>query len=335
MRIQTSPRVGLLAAIVTVVVWTGFIVIARASASHTLNAFDIAWCRFVGAGICLLPVGIWMARQARRTGQPGGWLGVSPLPWRPTLLVGLVAGYGYALLAYSGFFFAPAGHASVLMPGSLPLWTALLSVLVLGERLGRARWAALALIVAGDLTVGGASLLKAFDGGEVWKGDVLFMSAAFTWATYTVITRKLKLDAVAATTAISVFCLLTFVPAYGLLAATGVVPSKLAVAPWGEIAAQMLMQGVGSVVISGISFTLMVQHYGPIRTTMFTSIVPASSALAAVFFLGEPLGLNLLLGLALVTAGILLGVLAAKPASSGAAGEPNAQTAHTAEKAPA
>jgi drug/metabolite transporter (DMT)-like permease len=317
MHIKTSPRIGLAAALITVTVWTGFIVIARASASHTLNAFDIVWCRFVGAGLCLLPVGVWMARQARAEGRAvNGWLGLSPLPFKQTAVIGCIAGLGYSMLAYSGFFFAPAGHASVLMPGSLPLWTALLSVLLLGERLGRARWAALALIVAGDLTVGGASMLKAFSGGEVWKGDVLFMSAAATWALYTVTARRWRLDAVQATAAISVFCLLSYVPLYGLLAATGAVASKLSLAPWGEIAAQMLLQGIGSVVISGISFTVMVQHYGPVRTTMFTSIVPASSALAAVFFLGEPLGLNLLLGLALVTAGILLGVLAARPAQA-------------------
>lgn len=202
------------------------------------------------------------------------------------------------------------------MPGSLPLWTALLSVALLGERLGRGRWAALALIVAGDLTVGGASLLKAFEGGEVWKGDLLFMSGAATWALYTVIARKHRLDAVRATVAISVLCLLTYVPVYGLLAWAGAVGSRLALAPWQEIAFQMGMQGLGSVVVSGISFTLMVQRFGPVRSTMMTAVVPGLSALAAVVFLHEPLNAGLVAGLALVTAGIVLGVRAsAAPAA--------------------
>ena len=41
-------------------------------------------------------------------------------------VIGALGGVVYAMLAYAGFFFAPAAHASVLMPGSLPLWTALL-----------------------------------------------------------------------------------------------------------------------------------------------------------------------------------------------------------------
>ena len=65
---------------------------------------------------------------------------------------------------------------------------------------------------------------------------------------------------------------------------------------------------VGSVVISGISFTKMIQHFGPVRSTMMTALVPGLSALGAVFFLGEPLHWTLMLGLALVTLGIVFGV---------------------------
>jgi drug/metabolite transporter (DMT)-like permease len=45
---------------------------------------------------------------------------------------------------------------------------------------------------------------------------------------------------------------------------------------------------------------------------MITALVPGLSALGAVWFLGEPLYWNLLVGLALVTGGILFGVRQAK-----------------------
>jgi len=64
------------------------------------------------------------------------------------------------------------------------------------------------------------------------------------------------------------------------------------------------------VVVAGISFTKMIQHYGPVRSTMITALVPGLSAFAAVMFLGEPPAWNLLLGLLLVTVGILFGVRA-------------------------
>lgn len=51
-----SPRtIGLAAAVVTVLIWTSFILIARASADParggTLTPFDIAFCRIVGASL--------------------------------------------------------------------------------------------------------------------------------------------------------------------------------------------------------------------------------------------------------------------------------------------
>jgi drug/metabolite transporter (DMT)-like permease len=321
-----SPRgVGVLAAITTVLIWTGFIIIARASAdpsrSPTLNPFDIACARMLGAGLVLLPWGWWLVRRQRAAGVGESSLfGLSPLSLRITLTTGLFAGALYALLAYSGFMFAPAVHASVLLPGSLPLWTALLAVLLLHERLSRWRVLGLLCIVAGDLLVGGASLLRAFDGGQVWKGDLLFMAAAFSWSVYGVLARHYRLDAVKATIAVTVFAFLAYVPLYNLLLALHWVPGHLWTAPIRDVLFQAAFQGLGSVVISGISFTKMVQHFGPVRTTMITALVPGLSALGAVLLLGEPLHWNLLAGLVLVTLGILFGVRAAapKPAASGA-----------------
>ncbi|MDO9357637.1 MAG: DMT family transporter [Polaromonas sp.] len=316
-----SPKtVGVLAAIVTVAIWTSFIVIARATAHRNLTPLDICLLRFAGAALVLLPWGAWMVRQRARAAAPAAappsWLGLSPLGFRLTALVGMVGGIGYACLAYSGFYFAPAAHASVLLPGTLPLSTTLMAVLILKDRVTPVRAIGLGLIFLGDILVGGASLMQAWlqPGSEVWKGDLLFLSASTCWAVYSVLVRKHALQAVQATIAISVFAFLAYVPVYGLLVASGALVSKLATAPLGEIAFQVMFQGMGSVVISGITFTKMVQYFGPVRSTMITALVPGLSALGAVIFLGEPMYWNLLAGLALVTVGIVFGVrMQAKP----------------------
>ena len=309
---RLSPRAtGIAAAVITVAIWTGFIVIGRASAGRTLLPFDIGLLRVLGASAVLLPWGWWLTRGRRDTAS-SSLLGLSPLPLRQTVLAGFFGGFIYAVLCYAGFFYAPAAHASVLMPGSLPLWTALLAALVLRDPITPARALGLACIVVGDLVVGGASLLQAFNGGSVWKGDVIFMSAAFCWSVYSVLARKFGLEAVRATIAITAFAFCTYVPLFTLLTASGVLPTHLASAPWGEIAFQALFQGVGSVVISGITFVQMVRAFGPVKSTMITALVPGLSALGAVIFLDEPLGWNLAAGLALVTAGILFGVRAVR-----------------------
>jgi drug/metabolite transporter (DMT)-like permease len=196
----------------------------------------------------------------------------------------------------------------VLLPGSLPFWTALLAWTILGDRITPTRALGLLLIVAGDLLVGGASLLHALDGGDTWRGDVLFMAASLVWSVYSVLVRRHGLQAVHATTAITVFAFFTFVPVYTVAVLQGWITGHVFTAPLHDVVAQLLMQGILSVVVSGISFNLMIRHYGPVRSTMLTAVVPGLSALAAALFLGEPLPWNVLLGLTLVTAGIVFGV---------------------------
>ena len=71
-----------------------------------------------------------------------------------TIRCGLFGGIGYSVFAYAGFVYAPAAHGSVLLPGMLPFWTALLSVVLLRERLTGMRMTALAMIMTGGALVG-------------------------------------------------------------------------------------------------------------------------------------------------------------------------------------
>ena len=96
----SSKTVGLVSAVITVLIWTGFIVIARASASRGLLPLDIAFARILGASAVLLPWAWWLMRPARQAGQPVGSLwGLSPLPLRHTVQTGGLGGFLYAILA--------------------------------------------------------------------------------------------------------------------------------------------------------------------------------------------------------------------------------------------
>ncbi len=293
--------IGAACALTVLAIWTSFILVARSSARHTLTPFDIAFLRFVFSGAIALPIALWRWPAWRQ-----GLGGAAALARGAALTV--VAGVAYSALAYSGFFLAPAAHAAVLLPGSLPLWTAVFAVLLLGDRLTPPRLLGLALIVAGDLLVGGSSLRSAFDGGSVWQGDLMLLSASACWALYGVLCRRWRVGAVDATLAIAVGCLVSYVPLFALGAAGGLFSSHLAAAPWREIAFQAVFQGGLSMLVAGWAFTQVVTTFGPVRTTMITALVPAMAALTAVPLLGEPLGAAALGGLVCVTCGLLVGL---------------------------
>lgn len=316
---------GGLCALAVLAIWTSFILVARSSAERTLTSFDIAWLRFLFSGVVVLPWLAWRGAALRRA-LGGDTATVA----RRAGLLALTAGVGYCALAYSGFFFAPAAHAAVLMPGSLPLWTALLAVWLLGERLGRWRIAGLALIVCGDALVGGSSLLQAFDGGSTWIGDALFLAAGASWSLYGVLCRRWRIGAVDATVAIALGCLVSYVPLYGLAVWGGLVPSGLGRTPGAELAAQAFFQGGVTMLLAGVAYTRVVQTFGPVRTTMVTALVPGLAALAAVPLLGETLGPAALAGLVCVTAGLLLGLRQAAARTPVAPTLPPAAPAHPA-----
>ncbi len=297
--------VGVACAIGVLLIWTSFILIARVSAKGHLSPFDIAFLRFGFSGLVVLPLLL----------KRGGWLleqlGPSPgVALRRAAALTATAGVGYCSLAYSGFFFAPVSHAAVLLPGSLPLYTAVFAALLLGERFSRERLIGLAAIVAGDLLIGSTSLLQAFAGDNTWKGDAMFLGAAMTWALYSVLCRRWHLAAVPATCAIAIGCLVTYVPLFALGAVAGLVPTQLASAPWSEIVFQAVYQGGLSMLVAGVAFTQVVKTFGPVRTTMITAVVPVLATVLAAPLLGESLTAMGILGLVSVTLGLLIGVRA-------------------------
>jgi drug/metabolite transporter (DMT)-like permease len=283
--------VGYLAAAAIVVIWSGFIVVSRAGARGNLGPFDLVALRVAVSGLVLLPVylsrRLWAASRAQ------------------ALALMLTAGIGYGVFAYSGFTLAPAAHGAVLLPGALPFSTAMLAVLVLGDRLSRGRIVALALILIGVVLVGWNGFTGSVPGA--WRGDILFLSASTSWALYTVLVRKWRWNAIDATSTIAVLAACAYLPVYLLW-----LPSKLPTAPIGEIAFQGVYQGLFAVAIAGIAYTRAVEALGPLTTTSITAIVPATAALAAWPILGEPLSALALGGVVLVTLGMLTGVRASR-----------------------
>jgi len=80
----------------------------------------------------------------------------------------------------------------------------------------------------------------------------------------------------------------------------------------GALAFQLVYQGLFAVLVAGFLFTRAMNALGAATTSTITSLVPGMTALAAWPLLGEPLGAMGLAGVAVVTAGMVLGVAASR-----------------------
>lgn len=299
-----EQRIGFLCASLILVIWSGFILVTRAGATGVLTAWDLAALRHLVAFAILAPVAL--------TGAIRG------LPWRRALTLGVFAGLGFPLCAYAGFTLAPAAHGAVLLPGALPFATALVAFLWLGERVGGRKALSLGIVLAGIVFLAGGGFL---DAPGAWRGDLLFLAGTTSWAIFTLLVRRWGVGAIEATVAVGLVSAPLYLPVWLL-----VLPSRLAEASWGEIAFQGADQGALAMVLASLLYTRALVALGPARLAFFTAVVPALAALAAWPVLGEPLGPSALLGVVLVTAGMIYGVLRGTGPAPGRVDAPTPRT---------
>ena len=167
---------------------------------------------------------------------------------------------------------------------------------LLAERYGLAHAFGIVGVLLGLLLVGGEGL--GAGGGRVWVGDLLLIASGLRWAGYTILLRQWRLDAVAATAAVTLIGLVVSVPAYLMISPAG----HLASMPPAEIA----IQGVLSGALAMIAYGRAVECLGAGRAVLFPALVPGLTIVFGIPLLGElPTPLQLL-GLASATIGLLV-----------------------------
>ena len=281
---------GALWGLFAISIWVGWILLTRYGVTTSLSPFDITALRFACAGLLLLPI---ILRD--------GW-GLAKIGWRLWLVICTGAGVPYVLIASCGLQFAPAAHAGALIPGTMPLWAAVLAMLFLQEKIGGIRRAGLMLIAVGIVIFVGAGLTDFASGN--WRGHLMFLSAALCWASFTVAMRRAStkgLTALHAAAIVSVVSALWYLPIYALF-----LPHRIAEAPMSVIVIQTVYQGVLVSIISLFAYAKAVEKLGASLGSSFASLVPVLAMLAAIPLLGEVPKPADYFGIAAVTVGVFL-----------------------------
>lgn len=282
---QPSLTKGYILAALIIVIWTGFILVARIGGTGSLTPYDVVAIRMTTALVIVLP--LW-----RRFGH-------RPLLDPKMLALTLTGGLGYTLLTYSGFRLAPATHAAVLLSGFQPFAMTFCTWLVLREQPSAQRWLGIGIIACGA-TILGYSLLHG-DAASL-GGDALFLGASFCWALYTVLARRWQIGPWQITVTVAILASSVYLPVY-LIA----LPKGIAQAGLGEIVLQMAYQGALAAVIQMVIYLRAVEILGPSRMGVLVALVPPLAATAAVFVLHEPITPAVIMSLALVSVGVVIG----------------------------
>jgi len=276
---------GVLAALVTVSIWSGWLISVRLSASGQLTSFDLAVMRYLVPALVLLPF-VWRHREKIRNTRFRYLLG---------MLVG--AGVPFFYLSSTGLQYAPAAHAGLLIPGTFPLFVTAMAVFIYKQPLHPARFWGLSWVALGVAVLMSHSL---YQGDlQVLKGDLLLLGASFCWALFTVSLRVAGLPPLAAAGLLC--CLSCGVLAF--LALMGWYETGITTASSQEIATQLVTQALLAGLLAGFSYGFAINRIGAENTSAIGALTPVLTGLAAIPLLGESLSLAALLGMLLIGLG--------------------------------
>jgi drug/metabolite transporter (DMT)-like permease len=271
----TSCRIrGWAYAVVAALAWAWYLVISRAGTKAGLHPLDFALLRYGGAALLLAPALFSRGRVAALGG----------LGWRRGLALTLCAGPLFILTSTGGYLFAPLAHGAIAQPSSATIGTLLLAALVLGERLTGTRMAGIALLLAGIFVVlTGAKPPSFVSHAATWPGDLLFASAGFLWAAYSVLLRRWRIDplhgaaVVAALSAIAV--LVAFFVAGDF--------SRLFGLTTGFLIAQLVVHGALAGALAVVAFGRAVVLLGAAGAAPFQAVVPGLAIVFGIPVVGE------------------------------------------------
>jgi drug/metabolite transporter (DMT)-like permease len=269
----------------TVLMFALWIIGTRFAAKTTLAPFDIAFVRYLTASFILAPFVVRNGFGLQRAGLAR------------SAMMACGAGLPFLLASSTGMRFAPASAAGAVMVGSMPVFVALLSAAIDGERFGWVRIVGFLAVVLGIWLYISRSLLDIQP--EAWVGFALFLAAGALWAGYTMAFRRSGIGPWNAAAIINFGSLLVLTPIYFLFVGT-----RLRQAAWSDILLQAFVQA-GISAIAGLYFYgRSIGKLGASRAAVIASFTPVAVGLLGIPLLGEfpdPTGW---VGIALVTLGV-------------------------------
>ncbi|WP_168792684.1 DMT family transporter [Paraburkholderia aromaticivorans] len=283
-RFARQPLLAAGAVAFTIVSWASAFPFIRIGLQG-LPPLQLASARFATAVLLVL---VWLAYRRPR------------LPtWPDGLRFALCGFLGIALynaLLNTGEKTVAAGAASFIV-NTLPIFTALLAAVLLGERFNRWGWLGSLISLAGI-----ALIARGQPGGlTLGAGSTLILGAALCSASYFVLQRRL-------------------IPVYGALTCTAytLLAGALLLTPWlpgalhsldgappGTLQA-VLVLGVFPAALGYATWTFALGHFGAARAANFLYLTPAVATALSALLTGERPGLATLCGGLLAIAGVVV-----------------------------
>ena len=285
--ILSAKLLGYLAAIITVSIWAAFLVGTRFAITKNFSVEEILVLRLLPAAIIMAPL----------------MLHLGILPPGNNLITRLIFALGASALfpwvLSVGLYYSPASNAGALAPGTLPFWTALIAYLIVHEKPEFSRQIGLFIILFGAFLIG-ILKLDADLANLTWVGNILFLLGAALWAIYSVLFHQSGIAPLHGLVIGLFWGSIVFVPILLIFGDVSFQHANLS-----NIFLMIVLHSFIVGILAMLLFTYAVKILGAAQTAAFGALTPILSMLGGIFLLDEIITPVKLLGICLVTIGVL------------------------------
>ena len=281
---KNEKLVGVLCAISAALIWSGFILVSRMGGISELTPYDVIAIRYVTCSLLLLPVWLFFYR-----------FNVLKLEF---LVSALIGGLAYAVFAFKGFELSSALHGGILLPGLIPVFVSILSIVLIRNRLSKNKVIGLWMIILAIVLLFSKEIAVM---DHLPEGDLYFILAAFFWALYSVLINIWHITPWQATCSLAFITALLYLPVYMIF-----LPKNIDQAALSEIGLQVFYQGFLATIIQMLLYVKAVKIIGAQGMGSFMALVPVLAGVFAVIFLHEPATWYLWAALSLVSVGVFI-----------------------------
>ena len=272
--------------------WGGTFIAGRVIATQ-MGPFSASFLRFALASTLL---SITLRNREGRISLPSKKL------FLPLVLLGLTGIFVYNVLFFKSLKLIPAGRAAVIVATN-PIFIALFSAIFLGDKMNLFAGMGIVTSVSGALLVITRGKLSELIGSGIGWGEVFVFGCVASWVVFSLVGKSVMksltpLHSITYASIVGTVALLFPALQEGLL--LQVTMTKSAV--WLSIS----YLSVFGTVLGFLWYYEGISELGPARAALFINFVPVSAVFLAYIILDEPVGFSLLLGTALVTAGVFL-----------------------------
>ncbi len=276
-----QQKIGILFALTAILIWSSLALIST-HLTHVPSFLVLGIAFLIGGSISLFRPQAWRIRLT-------------------TLFVGVAGIFGYHLLYFKAFTLAPAVEAN-LINYLWPLLIVVLSPLLIpGYRLTTRH------IIAATLGLAGAALIvtegKLNIQLEFFPGYLLALGAAFIWAVYSLLTKRLPAFG---TDSVGVFCLLSGVLSLFIFFLSGGSAGdfqNLATADWMLIT----IAGIGPLGLAFYCWDSAIKKGDPRILGSLAYLTPMLSTLNLLLFAGKRLTTITIIAMVLIIGGAITG----------------------------